>query len=125
MPSPAACAVLAPKEVFSVSNRYDEELPQDLTEREMREAMLSNQTMMRVMPFIGGGIAVASRPVLMSCPLEADDCRDKMTEDNTNEDRQSISAQAFQFLQFFHIGILVLERSPFSRVVDQQPLLKV
>lgn len=44
-----------------MSNRYDEELPQDLTDREIRENLLSNQTMMRVMPFIGGGIAVAFR----------------------------------------------------------------
>lgn len=44
-----------------MTNRYGEELLHDLTEREIRENLLSNQTMMRAMPFIGGGIAVAFR----------------------------------------------------------------
>lgn len=42
-----------------MSNRYKEELPPDITEREMRDDMLANQTIFRAMPVIGGGVAVA------------------------------------------------------------------
>ena len=40
-------------------NRYKEELPSDITEREMYNHMLINQTVTKATPFIGGGIAVA------------------------------------------------------------------
>lgn len=40
-------------------NRYREELPPDITTKELYQGMLSNQTMTKASPFIGGGIAVA------------------------------------------------------------------
>ena len=44
-----------------MSKRYNEELSADTTERELRQLVLSNQTVSRASFFIGGGIAVAFR----------------------------------------------------------------
>lgn len=50
-----------------MSNRYKEELPADITEKEMRNDMLANQTTTKATFFIGGGIAVAfNKSVLLA-----------------------------------------------------------
>ena len=48
-------------------NRYREELPHDITTKELYQGMLANQTMTKASTFIGGGIAVAfNRSALLS-----------------------------------------------------------